>query len=160
MWVLDHKEGWQSYGFSSIHIWMWEVDHNEAWVPKNWCFPVAVLRRLWRVPWTARRSTSQSQKKSTLNIHWKDWCWSWSYCTLATWREDSTHWKWPWWWERLRAGEVGDRGWDGITNSMDMNLSRLQAIVKDREAWSAAVHGVTKSQTRLSARTIATTCRI
>ena len=58
--------------------------------------------------------TSQPQRKSVLNIHWKDWCWSWSYNTLATWCEELTHWKRPWCWERLRAGGEGDdRGWDG-----------------------------------------------
>ena len=47
-----------------------------------------------------------------LNIHWKDWCWSWSSNTLATWWEEPTHWKRPWCWERLRAGrEGGDRRW-------------------------------------------------
>ena len=46
---------------------------------------------------------------------------------------------------------------DGITNSVDVNLSRLQAIVKDREAWCAAVHRVPKGQTQLSARTSAAT---
>ena len=61
-----------------------------------------------------RDQTSQSQRKSVLNIHWKDWCWSWSSNTLATWFEELTHWKRPWCWERLNEGGEGDnRGWDG-----------------------------------------------
>ena len=73
-----------------------------------WCW-----RRLLRIPWTARRSNQSIQKKSTLNIHWKDLCWSWSSNTLATWCEELTHGKRPWCWERLRArGEVVSRGWD------------------------------------------------
>ena len=55
--------------------------------------------------------TSQSWRKSTLNIHWKDWCQSSS--TLATWCKELTHWKRSWCWERLRAREGWDRGWDG-----------------------------------------------
>ena len=51
---------------------------------------------------------------STLNTHWKDWCWSWSSNTLTTWCEELIHWKRPWCWERLRArGKGADRGWDG-----------------------------------------------
>ena len=58
--------------------------------------------------------TSQSQRKSALNIHWKDWCWSWSSNNLATWCEELIHWKRPWCWERLKAGGEGDeRGWAG-----------------------------------------------
>ena len=76
---------------------------------------------------------------------------SWSSNTLVTWCKEPTHWKKPWRWERLRArGEGGDRGWDwlnGITDSMDMSLSQLQNIVKDRGAWRAVVQGVTRSQT-------------
>ena len=73
-----------------------------------WCW-----RRLLRFPWTARRSKQQILKKSILNIHWKDWCWSRSFNILATWCEELTHLKRPWCWERLKAGGKGDdRGWD------------------------------------------------
>ena len=58
--------------------------------------------------------TCPSQRKSVLNIHWKDLCWSWNSNTLATWCEEPTHWKILWCWERLKMGGEGDdRGWDG-----------------------------------------------
>ena len=51
---------------------------------------------------------------SVLNIHWKHWCWSWNFNSLATWCEKLTRWKRHWFWERLKAGgEWDDRGWDG-----------------------------------------------
>ena len=56
--------------------------------------------------------TSPSERRSVLNIRWKDWCWSSN--PLAIWCEEPTHWKRPWCWERLKAGGEGDdRGWDG-----------------------------------------------
>ena len=55
--------------------------------------------------------------KSVLNIHWKDWYWSWNSNTLATWCKEPTHWKRPWCWEKLKAGEGDDRGWDGWMTS-------------------------------------------
>ena len=55
----------------------------------------------------------------SLNVHWKDWCWSWNSSTLATSCEELTHWKRPWCWEGLRAGGEGDnRGWDGWMASL------------------------------------------
>ena len=57
--------------------------------------------------------------KSALNIHWKDWCWSWNFNTLATWCEELTHLKRPWCWERLKVGGEGDdKGWDGWMASL------------------------------------------
>ena len=81
----------------------WRIDAFELW-----CW-----RRLLRVPWTARRSIrfilKEISPEYSLEIHWKNWCWSWSSNTLATWCEEPTHWKRPWCWERLRTrGEVGD----------------------------------------------------
>ena len=94
--------------------------------------------------------TSQSQRKSTLNIRWES-C-GWSSNTLATWCKEPTLWR------RLLGKTEGKRRrekqrmkWLGrITNSMDMNLSTLLEIVEDRGAWHATVHGVTDSWTRLS----------
>ena len=62
---------------------------------------------------------SPSSRKSVLNIHWKDWCWSWNSSTLATWFEELTHWKRVCCWEGLGArGEGDDRGWDGWMASL------------------------------------------
>ena len=69
------------------------VDAFELW---HW-------RGLLKVPWTTRRSNlkeSQSKRKSVLNIHWRDWCWSWNSNTSATWWKELTHLKRPWCWER------------------------------------------------------------
>ena len=78
-------------------------------------------------------------------------------CTIktikSTWCEELIHWKRSWCWETLRQKEKGQqrtRWLDGITNSVDMNLSKLWKIVKNRGAWHAAVHEVAKSWTQLT----------
>ena len=96
----------QSYGFFSTHVWTWESDHKESWAPKNWCFWTVVLEKTLRVPWATRRS-SQSEWKSILDTHWKDWCCSWSSNTSATRCEEPTHWKRPWCWKDWRQEEKG-----------------------------------------------------
>ena len=73
----------------------------------------------WESLGLQRDPTSPSYRKSVLNIHWKNWCWSWNSNTLAIWCEELTHLKRPWCWERLRAGKEGDdRGWDGWMASL------------------------------------------
>ena len=102
-------------------------------------------RRLLRVPWTARRANQSSPKGDQLwmNIHSKDWCWSWSSNTLATWCKEPTHGKRLWWWERLRAGEEGDnRGWDGWRASLTQ-WTRVHA--NSRRQWRTGKPGVLQS---------------
>ena len=136
----------------------WKVMYGcESWTIKKaecgridafelWCW-----RRLLRVPWTAWRSNLSILKISPgcslegLMLKLKL-----QYFGHLMWK--LTHLKRPWCWERLEAGGKGDdRGWlDGITDSTHLSLSELRGLVMDREAWRAAIHGVTKNQTRLS----------
>ena len=118
-YLTDQVLSSQSYGFSSSHVWMWELDHKEGWLPKNWCFWTVVLEMTLESLGLQGDPTSQSLRKSVLNIHWKDWCWSWSSNNLAIWCEELTHLKRPWCWERVgEGGEGDDRGWDGWMASL------------------------------------------
>ena len=99
------------YGSESWSIKKAECRRIDAF--ELWCW-----RRLFRVPWTARRSNQSILKQISPGCSLEDWCWSWNSNTLATWYEELTHLKRPWCWERLRAGEEGDdRGWHGLKAS-------------------------------------------
>ena len=129
-----------------------KAEHQRIDAFELWCW-----RRFLRVPWPERRS-NQSILKEISPEHSLEGLilkLKFQYFDLLMWRTDSL--------EKTvmlgkieggrRRGRQRTRWLDVITNLMDVSLSRLQVMVKDRKAWSAAIHGVTKSQTRRSDRT-------
>ena len=94
----------------------WTIEKSECWridAFELWCW-----RKLLRVPWAARKSNQSILKEISPEYSLEGLIWSWNSNTLATWWEELTHWKRPWFWERLKAGGEGDdRGRDGWMTS-------------------------------------------
>ena len=90
-----------------------KAEHRRTDAFELWCW-----RRLLRVPWTARRSNQSILKEISPEYSLEGLMLNWNSNTLATWCEELTHWKRPWCWERLKAGEGDDRGWDGWVASL------------------------------------------
>ena len=140
----------QSYGFSSSHVRMWETinkDHKEGWVLKNWCFQTVVLEKAARSNQSTLKEINPGYSLEGLMLKLKL-----QYFGHLMWRADSLE-------KTLMLGKIEGRrrrGWqqmkwlDSMTNSLDMNWSKLQEIVEDMEAWWTAVHGVTESLKRLN----------
>ena len=134
----------QSYGFSSSHVWMWELGCKESWAPKNWCFWTVVLEKTLESPLDCKEIKPVHSKGDRF----------WVFIgrtdeaeTPILWLPDVKNWligKDP---DAGKGGEGDNRRWDGWMASPTWWKWVEQAwqMVKDREAWHAAVHGVAES---------------
>ena len=137
----------QSCGFASSHVWMWESDIKKAESQTIDTFELWCWRRLFRVPWTERKSNQSTLKEisSEYSLEGLMLKLKLQYFGQLIWRADSLK-------KTLMLGKIEGKKRRGrqrmkwlnsTTDSKDMNLSKFWDIVKNREAWHAVIHGVT-----------------
>ena len=104
----------QGYGFSVGHVWRWELDCEESWALKSWCFWTVVLEKTLESPLDCREINESILEEISCECSLEGLMLKLKLQYFATWCEELTHLKRPWFWESLKAwGEGENRGWDG-----------------------------------------------